>query len=265
MDDFEYLRKATEVTGAHPYNGIVYKYTSFDTALLIAENQSLRFSSPLEFNDPFELSNSLIDWSFSLDEIQSWVNIQFPDMNNNQRRAKARELHKNPKIFLHAMQETMKEQKKKIGICCFSKNYLHPLMWAHYAQMHKGVCLGFNIQPYNNDDDFIMLGVAYADEIKPLKYFKERHFAPLKWMFTKSSIWDYEQEVRALYNLRNGDILFKKEALREVHFGVRTTEQERKDYLEKLKSLNYSIKKATVMEINPHTWDLKEKIILSNL
>src|SRR6185503_592987 len=33
----------------------------------------------------------------------------------------------------------------KYGVLCFSASSKSPLMWAHYAEAHKGVCLGFDI------------------------------------------------------------------------------------------------------------------------
>src|SRR5262245_9434016 len=37
---------------------------------------------------------------------------------------------------------------KQFGLMCFSDNWASPVMWAHYADKHNGLCLGFDI----NDD-----------------------------------------------------------------------------------------------------------------
>ena len=34
---------------------------------------------------------------------------------------------------------------KDIGILCFCENYHNPALWAHYAEKHKGLCLGFDV------------------------------------------------------------------------------------------------------------------------
>ena len=34
---------------------------------------------------------------------------------------------------------------KDIGILCFCANYHNPALWAHYAEKHKGLCLGFDV------------------------------------------------------------------------------------------------------------------------
>ena len=35
---------------------------------------------------------------------------------------------------------------KDIGILCFCENYHYPVLWAHYAEKHKGLCLGFDVR-----------------------------------------------------------------------------------------------------------------------
>src|SRR5260221_10202037 len=34
---------------------------------------------------------------------------------------------------------------KDYGILCFSRSWHNPVLWAHYAESHKGICLGFDI------------------------------------------------------------------------------------------------------------------------
>lgn len=54
--------------------------------------------------------------------------------------------------FIHRLNHLCKDKKiikelnsykKEFGFLCFSSVYSEPLMWAHYAENHKGVCLGF--------------------------------------------------------------------------------------------------------------------------
>ena len=37
------------------------------------------------------------------------------------------------------------EAAKRFGIICFSKDWHNPLMWSHYGDKHKRICLGFDI------------------------------------------------------------------------------------------------------------------------
>ena len=33
----------------------------------------------------------------------------------------------------------------KVGLLCFSKSWRNPVLWSHYADEHKGICLGFDV------------------------------------------------------------------------------------------------------------------------
>ena len=46
------------------------------------------------------------------------------------------------------------------GAMCLSKNCTDPLLWAHYADKHRGMCLGFDIP----DDPHVVHSVNYVDE-----------------------------------------------------------------------------------------------------
>jgi len=38
------------------------------------------------------------------------------------------------------------EHNIKTGLLCFSKNWTNPVLWSHYAEKHKGICLGFDLR-----------------------------------------------------------------------------------------------------------------------
>lgn len=48
-----------------------------------------------------------------------------------------------------AQRKVIKEVKETLsnnkGLVCFSKNWKNPVQWAHYADSHKVVCLGFEV------------------------------------------------------------------------------------------------------------------------
>src|SRR4051812_20082149 len=45
------------------------------------------------------------------------------------------------------------------GLVCFSRNWIDPVLWSHYAQRHRGLCLGFDVK---------------RDEIELVDYFDDR-------------------------------------------------------------------------------------------
>jgi len=82
------------------------------------------------------------------------------------------------------------------GLLCFSDNWRSPVMWAHYANKHKGVCLGFDV----SDDglDPLVGPVVYnpqrlqfvLDQERELFGIDEEFIRAL--LYTKSHEWAYD-------------------------------------------------------------------------
>lgn len=85
----------------------------------------------------------------------------------------------------------------KLGLLCFSKCWRSPVLWSHYADEHKGICLGFDVP------DSCLKEVQYVAE--RLKF---RHVAPdksqlQKLLRTKFEDWRYEGEWRRVVRLHD--------------------------------------------------------------
>ncbi len=117
---------------------ILYKYVSFDDALLTLNNRTLAFSHLEDFNDPFECTTlGLYDHVIS-------------KRNSNE-----------------VLQQKF---SRKYLITCLTKQPLNPLMWAHYADSHNGVVIGIDVNKagLNDADKFIITAdwgsVTYSSE-----------------------------------------------------------------------------------------------------
>lgn len=97
----------------------------------------------------------------------------------------------------------------KQGLICFSDNWHSPVMWAHYADKHKGICLGFDVPEPGPDG--IISPVSYnTDRLQfVLDHSKDKLGIDGEFvrtlMFTKSKEWAYEREWRTLANLNERD------------------------------------------------------------
>lgn len=116
--------------------------------------------------------------------------------------------------------ETIKEFRNKALISCFSKRNDSILMWSHYANDHKGVCIEYtrpkkeflDVQYRKNiclfDLEYITrkyLGHLLSNEKIDMgnKYFIKRIIRP----FTiKSRDWKYEEEVRCVFTKESKDV-----------------------------------------------------------
>ena len=96
----------------------------------------------------------------------------------------------------------------EVMMICLSETYKSPLLWGHYGDRGKGICLGFDVKPYDYEYDDILAGgsgvffkVKYElDKIGPGYNSGVSHsaFRPdwLNYGIVKSKEWEYEKEWR---------------------------------------------------------------------
>ena len=127
-------------------------------------------------------------------------------------------------------------QDEQTGMLCFSKDWTNPVLWSHYADGHKGVCLGFDVnagllEPVEYTD--ALLTARLSDETDPFELPDELQRALL---VTKFQHWRYENEVRRFVALseatqQNGVYFWPIDdnmMLREVVLGPLCSESELK-------------------------------------
>jgi len=73
---------------------------------------------------------------------------------------------------------------KPKGLLCFSRHWHNPVLWAHYADSHKGLCLGFDVPDGDRD-------VAYVE--RPIKLTHLDLSVADSMLFTKYEHWRYER------------------------------------------------------------------------
>jgi hypothetical protein len=125
---------------------------------------------------------------------------------------------------------------KTYGMACFSRLRDSILMWSHYGDRHRGICLGFDVSedlPYQ---------VTYTENIAALQrgHYRETKEFFIQSITTKYRDWSYEQELRVFENRSapvDGTLSFMRFdeslKLKEVIAGdqCKTTREEIKDAL----------------------------------
>lgn len=149
----------------------LYYMTAAKWAEVILTEHRLKLSRFYEANDPFELN--LID---SRDPRRRKI-VKMIEEYHNQR----------------------------TGMICFSTVWNNPMMWAHYADKHKGLCLGFDVE------DHLVSNVEYTDEKLNVEFGAHlpNHGLSAELLnnvlITKSKVWAAEQERRVFASLTNPD------------------------------------------------------------
>lgn len=202
----------------------VFKYRPLTTASLDCIDQGwLWMSEAKHLNDTFECS-LLIDNNAMLRELflglefrQTFKRLNFTpsDINKIVKSDQPFEAYKNKMasigvvIPLTASEQAERaranwEKDKKIWgqhirICSFSTNRESLLMWAHYADNNKGLCVEYDVRDDNSIRAFLQ-PVYYSDARISVRNFEEMHsYSLVAATICKSSDWQYEQEWRLTY------------------------------------------------------------------
>lgn len=78
-------------------------------------------------------------------------------------------------------------------VYCLGPDVGNLLMWAHYADSHRGICLEFDLR---NDALCGALKCEYSAEFPMMRLWDNSEAAALLVLLSKSDVWRYEQEYR---------------------------------------------------------------------
>jgi len=102
------------------------------------------------------------------------------------------------RAYRNAVRRTWSELATQRGVLCFSADWRDPVIWAHYSDKHKGICLGFEIP------DAVCKEIKYVPRRLPFPI--NPGFDDAQTMlFTKFDHWKYEQEIRLWAELNDSD------------------------------------------------------------
>lgn len=222
----EYLKKAIYYSLADAnhtsYQIECYAYRNTSGYLLDSlKNETLSMSSPTTFNDPFDCPILELLTQYG-DDICRLVSESYKEC------LKITCFVKNVKlpISLDSNNNPILEYKHKND----PEEYLNELMWAHYANNHKGVCIKYH---FNNDitkfADETQSQIAYFRDIEYTSdmdvYRKNGAINLQDAFFTKGKSWEYENELRLLAFDPKGtgdySSINAKDSIVAVYFGLK--------------------------------------------
>ena len=147
----------------------VYHMMQGKWALVAIDDQRLKVSRFEDLNDPFEL------------------------LAMNRHTQASRRVSKQFRAAFNASQ----------GLLCFGTDWSNAVMWSHYGDKHKGLCLGFDVrrsllQEVRYEDRRLRL--ALGDTANPAALGPELQ---RQLTCTKAKAWSYEEELRRFVDLRS--------------------------------------------------------------
>lgn len=143
---------------------------------------------------------------------------------------------------LELMDELIFNIQQKSGVLCLTPHNDSLLMWSHYGNSHRGVCIGFDIQlPFDNEfghgypveyqEEYPTICMTEIDsmqrDIRHGRNMSAHDNITTRGAFTKSTVWRYEEEVRFYRSLSEGPGLmeFSSHKLKEVIIGASFPEE----------------------------------------
>lgn len=216
----------------------LYKYRSLDPAGARAFTErtvklgEVYLAPPDQFNDPFE-SRYLLSMDATRDEKVDYLSKVLLKMRRVPDSASARRLAR--EIASEAGSEfaglaepgLIDRLRSNLAVLALAEQPDNILMWSHYGDSHRGVCLEFDT---GADDTFKRAAsVTYSSSVPVLRFFKDgpaERFVTVA--LTKSELWRYECEWRVVdYGKGHGVRTIHPGALVGIVFGVATSPGDR--------------------------------------
>jgi hypothetical protein len=93
-----------------------------------------------------------------------------------------------------------------MGLLCFSESWHNPVQWSHYADNHRGICLGFDVSPSTGVQKVRYVANRIPANLKAMKTDGSAAVAHMQDLLTlKFEHWQYEQEHRLFVRLQDKD------------------------------------------------------------
>jgi len=206
----------------------------------------LYFPHPDEINDPFDCKIPPCLEGLTKEKLLEHLE----NIDPKRVKDKGFDLEKSKKGVINTpllvLQECLRRDLKshiEVGVLSFSEKYSDILMWGHYADSHKGICIGF---------DYYKLSFTFKGPVPPeqVKYPDDNEYP--KWnpfdgtvmtrdkaesicekiYFTKAINWKYEKEWRVVLP-EHGRSLQKisPSALVSVHLGCQIAKSDKDDVI----------------------------------
>lgn len=190
-----------------------YKFQSLEHLDALSHDQ-IYMSNPAGFNDPFDLRIEISDetargpfdnveklreafrillhtsadianhWFYDdelLDALRAWAEGNLPS---------------------HYLTSSVSDRLRRFGVACFAPEWNMPLMWSHYGDSHRGLCVEYLVRPLSLCGAFFQLPVTYSSNL-PSICLSEALFSPHmvlpRLLASKHVDWAYEKEWRLVH------------------------------------------------------------------
>lgn len=189
-----------------------------ERVLDIILNKRMRLSVLEKLNDPFE-GNLL-----AIDNL-----VKVPE------ELDAKAYHE----ALVSLDDEWRETIARFKVLCLSKEPSIPLMWSHYADSHKGLCIAITLNSHTTEP------MRYLDTTKEINEYIGEPPDCKKALLAKYTYWEYEEEHRVICDSEWEDDYIPIESV-ELILGWRMKQRERKFWHELAQDKGLRVSRAIV-------------------
>ena len=228
----------------HPVPRKLYKYRPFDVFFLrILTHAEVSYSDPRKFNDPLDCDPT-IEVDIELNDLEhlcyEFLRSTLTDdeakaeiKNYRYRSSEHGDFRSDPSVeaylkslLAERIRERLKQELGSQGVLSLSARWDSSLMWSHYADNHKGICIEFDATALSHPN------LGAVDYLAPRRIRASDLFDWKKrlsgdagqrvrntYFFSKANPWRYEKEWRELAE-RSG-VRESSFAVTAIHFGLK--------------------------------------------
>jgi hypothetical protein len=212
----------------------LYKYRSLADENLkgftkdVFINNRLWHCATKDFNDPFE---ARFDFRLTSEEFnahdflfrwKSFSNLDDDDILALMASVEKHHIDPHYEMLARKFQETIQQKTVVLSLC---EEYQNILMWSHYADSHRGICIEFDLNA----------AFEYWRRVLPVQYLHhypyvlgtEISVSELSAIYlSKSTQWTYEKEWRFINELKTPGLLeFPEESISGVILGLNISQE----------------------------------------
>jgi hypothetical protein len=146
------------------------------------------------------------------------------------------------------IRDSIRDNKSQIGMCSFSEVHDHELMWAHYVDQFRGICIAYNFSKLRDGlaDDITFARMFYNESVPTIRLSDEEPGEIAKMVLSyKNHRWLYEREWRMFASL--GKAFYRPtNCVTRVYLGSRIEDDDQIRIKSRLKRLKIKTSDMTI-------------------
>lgn len=193
---------------------VLYHWQRFDAARLeqLLSSQSIYCSSPAGFNDPWDckphFNTDILNDQTELEKHIAWSIDICRRHNHDMSEADIAKMattlrhdkNRTADLISEISARVSQTNAERYRVYCLGPNATNLLMWAHYGDSHKGICLEFSLQ---NEVLCTAHRCEYFEAYPLIPVYTNDPVENLRILLAKSKVWEYENEYRLVAQERS--------------------------------------------------------------